>query len=90
MVDHVKQCTLGTDCMLFLEKSPESKTFVTENTNKFQTNCYRIDAYANVVNWLDSTSALPLFPKPIKVKGQTDFPIEVRIILFVLTTAVVT
>lgn len=67
--------------VLFLEKAPESKSIFTEDSKKFQTNCYRIDAYANVVNWLDSTSALPLFPKPIKIKGQTDFPIEVRCML---------
>lgn len=66
-----------------IEKDSESKLIFTENAKKFQSNCYRIDAYANVVNWLDSTSALPLFPKPIKVKCQSDFPIEVRL-MFIL------
>lgn len=67
---------------LFLEKDTESKSIFTDDSEKFQTNCYRIDAYTNVVNWLDSTSSLPLFPKPIKVKGhKNDFPIEVRFLL---------
>lgn len=49
-----------------------------EDSKDFQANCFRIDAYANVVNWLDSTASMPLFPKPIKIIGHTDFPMEVR------------
>ncbi|KAG4067951.1 hypothetical protein HA402_010637 [Bradysia odoriphaga] len=59
------------------EKNTGSESIFTDNSKEFQTNCDQFDAYANVVNWLDSTSAMPLFPKPIKIKRQSDFPIEV-------------
>lgn len=66
--------------LLFVDKNTINKSQFTKHSETFQSNFYPIDTYANVVNWLDSTPSLPLFSKPIKVKRQRDFPIEVSIL----------